>query len=391
MRGGDSVGIRAYNERLIVSAILRDGALSKASLARATGLSANAAMVIVNSLIEQGLLLKLDPVRGHVGQPSTPIAVNPAGALSIGVKIGRRGMQALLVDLSGKIVAQGGEDYRFPDPHLTIRAAQRHCRALLGGLDAAQRDRVVGLGIAMPDALQAWSRELGLEPGALDGWKTVDVVAALSRATGLDATLCNDATAACAAEMIAGTVIVQRSALYIYFGTFIGGGIVIGGRLYRGERQNAGSVGSMPAGSHDAVRTGSQLIHCASLLQLETMLEAAGLQPVDPISDEGGPDAENVFRRWMDAASPAVARAVVSALSVIDFETVVIDGRLPPRWRQALTSRIGAELQAQNLSGLLPAAIAAGSLGATAPVLGAAMLPLRARFSPDPDLLVRPA
>lgn len=77
MRGGDTAGLRAYNERLIVSALLRSGALSKAEIARETGLSGQAASVIVNALIADGMLLKQPKVRGQVGQPSTPIAPNP--------------------------------------------------------------------------------------------------------------------------------------------------------------------------------------------------------------------------------------------------------------------------------------------------------------------------
>ena len=71
MRGGDSLGIRAYNERLIIDAILKGGPLSKADLARRTGLSANAAMVISNRLIKGGVLRKLDPVRGKPRGPQT--------------------------------------------------------------------------------------------------------------------------------------------------------------------------------------------------------------------------------------------------------------------------------------------------------------------------------
>ena len=56
MRGGDTVGLRAYNERLVIDAIMRSGAMSKAEIARATGLSGQAASVIVNRLLDEGLV-----------------------------------------------------------------------------------------------------------------------------------------------------------------------------------------------------------------------------------------------------------------------------------------------------------------------------------------------
>ena len=105
MRGGDTTGLRAYNERLMITAIRQAGALSKAEIARTTGLSGQAATVIVNSLLDEGLLVKRDKVRGRVGKPFTPIALNPEGAYSIGIKIGRRSLEVLLVDFDGAIVA----------------------------------------------------------------------------------------------------------------------------------------------------------------------------------------------------------------------------------------------------------------------------------------------
>jgi len=94
MRGGDSSALRAYNERLIYDAIRSHGPLSKAELARVTGLSAQAAAVIVRDLLADGMLLENAKVRGRIGQPMTPLALNPRGAFAVGLKIGRRSVDA---------------------------------------------------------------------------------------------------------------------------------------------------------------------------------------------------------------------------------------------------------------------------------------------------------
>lgn len=390
MRGGDTSGLRAYNERLIVSALLRTGALSKAEIARETGLSGQAASVIVNALVDEELLIKLDKVRGQVGQPSTPIAPNPEGAFSIGVKIGRRSIEAILVNMLGEVVTSHAESYAAPLPGPSLKKAVALARKCVNRLPSAARERIVGLGVAMPGDLHAWSVELGLARGALDGWREADVPGALEAATGLPVTLYNDATAACAAEMIAGAGITTRSALYVYLGMFIGGGVVIDGRLYRGEQFNAGAIGSMPVTGAEAEGRPRQLIHSASILLLEQALAAAGIDAQAAISEGGIEAGEAPFRAWTDAAAPEIARAIVAALSVIDFETVVIDGILHPGWRDAVTAGVEAEMAGFNDAGLTPASVTVGSIGPMARVLGAAMLPLRARFSPDPDLVVRP-
>lgn len=389
MRGGDTTGLRAYNERLVMHALLQAGMLSKAEIARETGLSGQAASVIVNRLLDDGLLVKLDKVRGQVGQPSTPIAPNPEGAYSLGVKIGRRSVEAILINLLGEELGASRVRYDAPLPGPTISTAIAQAVGLLGHLSPAARSRVVGLGVAMPDEIHAWSAELGLAPGALDGWRDADIGGAFARETGLPVTLYNDAAAACAAEMIAGHAITSRSALYIYLGTFIGGGVVIDGRLYRGEQGNAGAIGSMPTGPNGRGETPGQLIHSASIFLLERDLEAGGIDPSAALTDGSGERANAIFDAWAETACAELSRAVVSALSVIDFQGVVVDGFLPPSWRDRFTQRLSAAVERFNRSGLKAAPVLAGSIGPMARVLGAAMLPLKARFSPDTDLLIR--
>lgn len=389
MRGGDTTGLRAYNERLIMSALRRAGALSKAEIARETGLSGQAASVIVSRLVDEGLAIKRDKVRGQVGQPSTPIAPNPEGAYSLGVKIGRRSVEAILVNLLGEVIDSRSQRYDAPLPDRTIAAATTMATELLAQLKPKARNRVVGIGIAMPGDLHAWATEIGLAAGALDGWRETDVAGVLEQATGLATSLHNDATAACAAEMIAGDAITSRSALYVYLGTFIGGGVVIDGKLYRGEQLNAGAIGSMPSDRNAPADRPGQLIHNVSVIQLERALKDAGLDPVAALNGDGLSEADAIFDAWSDDAMSELSRAVITGLSIIDFQTVVVDGLLPPAWRERITARLETALQRFNRSGLTPARVVTGTIGPMARVLGAAMLPLEARFSPDTDLLVR--
>ena len=391
MRGGDTTGLRAYNERLTITAIRQAGALSKAEIARTTGLSGQAATVIVNSLLDDGLLVKREKVRGRVGKPFTPIALNPEGAYSLGVKIGRRSLEALLVDFAGAVVASRTTPYRAPLPAKTMALATGTAMELVDSLERGLRDRIVGLGVAMPWVLHEWSDVLGLDREAIAAWREIDVAADLEAATGLPVSLYNDATAACAAEMIAGDRIGRSSALYIYLGTFVGGGVVIDGRLHRGEQLNAGALGSMPMDGTGGDGRPRQLIHQASVIDLERALAAAGCDVSDIFGPHDTPDADAIFDAWLRGAVEALARAVVSAMSVVDFEEVVIDGLLRPDWRRRVVDGVTGAYGRFDCTGLSPIEIATGSIGPKARVLGAALLPLIGRFSPDTDLLVKTA
>jgi len=391
MRGGDSTGLRAYNERLMITAIRQAGALSKAEIARTTGLSGQAATVIVNSLLAEGLLVKREKVRGRVGKPFTPIALNPEGAYSIGVKIGRRSLEVLLVDFDGAVVASRSTPYPAPLPAETMALASGAAVELIDSLKRRLRSRIVGLGVAIPWVLHEWSDVLGLDREAIAAWRETDVAAELRSATGLSVSVYNDATAACAAEMIAGDRIRHRSALYIYLGTFVGGGVVINGRLYRGEQVNAGALGSMPMAARDSDGRPRQLIHEASVIDLERALAAAGFDVAEMFSPNGTPDVDEVFEAWSRRVVEGLSRAVVSAMSVVDFEEVVIDGLLRPDWRRRVVDGVSRAYRRFDCTGLSPIEIATGSIGPQARVLGAALLPLIGRFSPDTDLLVKTA
>ncbi len=389
MRGGETKRLRAYNERLIISALLASGPMSKAAIARETGLSGQAASVIVNNLLKDRMLIKLKKVRGQVGQPSTPVAPNPQGAYSVGVKIGRRSAEAILVNLAGEVVVSHATHYVAPLPEPTLKAATELASRCLSEVVPDLRDRVVGLGVAIPDDLHMWSTELGLAEGAMDAWRETDVASVLAAETDLPVSIYNDAAAACAAEMIRGEAIHAESALYVYLGTFIGGGVVLGRRLYPGAQLNAGALGSMPMGGVERGKQPAQLIHRASLISLEDALSAAGIDAVSAIEAGGVDAATRYFEDWARSAAADLAQALVTATSIIDFQTIVIDGILNSDWRARFTRLVIAEMERFNLAGLAPAEVTTGSIGAMARVIGAAMMPLRSRFSPDAELLVK--
>ena len=134
-----------------------------------------------------------------------------------------------------------------------------------------------------------------------------------------------------------------------------------------------------------------QLIHRASIVDLERALAAAGSDATEMFGPRGSPDADAVFDVWLLRAVEALSRAVVLAMSVVDFEEVVIDGLLRPDWRRRVVDGVSRSYDRFESTGLSSIEIATGSIGPQARVLGAAFLPIIGRFSPDTDLLVKTA
>ena len=75
-RGTNLQSVRSYNEKLVLQLIREHGELSKAEATIATGLSANAMSQIFRTLESSNLLKRGKPIRGRIGQPSTPLSIN---------------------------------------------------------------------------------------------------------------------------------------------------------------------------------------------------------------------------------------------------------------------------------------------------------------------------
>ena len=137
--GANQAGVRLYNERLLLSLVRRFGPLSKIEVARLTGLSVQSTSAIMNRLKADGLLKREAPLRGRVGQPTIPMSIDPEGAFSFGLKIGRRSCDLVLIDFRGAIRGRARRAYAFPTPIMILDfVAQRAARRSPLTLNAAQ-------------------------------------------------------------------------------------------------------------------------------------------------------------------------------------------------------------------------------------------------------------
>src|SRR5664279_710468 len=137
-RGTNQNGVRLYNERLVLSLIRKEGCLPKAEIARQTGLSAQTITVIMRQLEADHLVVKQGRTRGKIGQPSVPFALNPAGAYSLGLKIGRRSNDLVLIDMLGGVRRSLHEAGSYPTPHSVSDFVTRGIAEIIGPLSKAK-------------------------------------------------------------------------------------------------------------------------------------------------------------------------------------------------------------------------------------------------------------
>ena len=390
-RGSSQGGLRQYNERVVLHAIRLHGAQPGADIARLTGLTAQTVSMITKRLIEDGYLRKGEPVRGKVGQPSVPLSLAPDGAYAIGVKVGRRRLDTLLVDFTGQPCARWSLDYRFPDPQQVLAEIRLRLAAIRRKLGPAGRGRMQGVGLAAPLALSGWQSLLGVEPAAAGSWASVDLRAAVARLCDWPVVSMKDTAAACVAELVAGRGRAMHSFLYIYVDTFIGGGLVLDSQLRSGATGNAGAVGSMPLGlAAGGQAKAAQLLSVASLHALETAWRDAGLaQPGAGLAQALQEPWRTVTRAWTEQAALAIAHAINGAACLLDLEAVIVDGAIERALLGELIAATGAAMRHYSWEGVAPPRLLPGSIGADAGALGGALLPLHANFAPDRKLFLK--
>ncbi len=391
-RGSSQGGVRQYNERVVLEAVRLHGALPAADIARQTQLTAQTVSMIGKRLLDDGLLIKGARQRGKVGQPSVPLSLNPDGAFAIGIKVGRRSLDTLLVDFTGARRHRYTLDYRHADPDEVLAEITQRFKDIRRKLSAEQRERVQGVGLAAPLAMGGWQQLLGVPAHTADKWQRIDLASEVAARTELPVTLVKDTAAACIAELVAGRGRGIRSFLYVFVDTFIGGGLVLDGHLRAGISGNAGAIGSLPLwlARSDRDTPPAQLLSVASLLNLEQLYGAAGLE-VGAASDGRSllPPWQAHTTRWLADASAAIAQAVNCAACLLDIEGVIIDGSFSRELQAALIDECTAALARYSWEGVSRPQLLAGSIGSDARALGGALLPLYANFTPDRELFLK--
>ena len=391
-RGSNHFGMAQFNERVVLQAIRLNGSVSKADISRLTSLTPQTIQIIIARLEGEGLVRKLEPLRGKVGQPSVPMALNPDGAFSIGIKIGRRSLDMLLLDFTGQVRQRSSLSYAFPDPDELFAEIKARLRQLTQSLPATLRPRLHRVGIAAPLSLGGWQALLGIPAEQAEKWAHIDIRERVAAMTELPVGFVKDTAAACVAELVAGRGRSIRSFLYVFVDTFIGGGLVIDSQLRAGLNGNAGAVGSLSLGlaqpGHGKAPV--QLLSQASLVNLEAKFDAHGLDSAATLDERAMQKPWRTHTdRWVREAGPAVAFAINNAACLLDLDGVIIDGSFSRELLRATLDCVSDALDQYNWEGVARPVMLEGTIGSDARAMGGALLPLYANFAPDRELFLK--
>src|SRR3954469_21302584 len=296
--------LRTLNQGALMQRLREGGPISRAQLARDTGLSKPTVSQALAGLETAGLVGSVGLAAPSRGRTALLYEPDPTAGYVVGIDIGRAWIRIAVADLAGTILARRDTPNRARTAAAVVRAVAREARATVKQAGVGWR-RVVHTVVGSPGVFDPGTGRLWHAPNLPD-WSKAGLADELRDALTPSTTIDNDANLAAVGERDFGCGRDARRFVYVELGTGLGVGIVIDGELYRGARGAAGEVGYIPW--HGAPRSArserGRLEEATSAEAIVTAARAAGIR--------GASTAKDVF----DAARTGNAKA----LRVVDDE-----------------------------------------------------------------------
>src|SRR4051812_8536798 len=366
--------LRTLNQGALMQRLREAGPLSRAQLARDTGLSKPTVSQALAELETAGLVRSVGLAAPSRGRTALLYEPDPTAGYVVGIDIGRAWIRIAVADLTGTILARSDTPNRARTAAAVVRTVAREARATVKQAGVGWR-RVVHTVVGSPGVFDPATGRLWHAPNLPD-WSKAGLADELRAALTPSTTIDNDANLAAVGERDFGRGRDARSFVYVELGTGLGVGIVIDGELYRGARGAAGEVGYIPWPGAPSSERG-RLEEATSAAAVVASARKAGMR--------GELTAKDVFDaaragdlkalRATDEEAVRIAHLLATIAAVVDPEFIVLGGGigassdlLRPRIEEQLRELTPLETRVEE-SELGPDAIV---LGAIATALGTA-------------------
>ncbi|HJG41820.1 ROK family transcriptional regulator [Bifidobacterium pullorum] len=350
--------LRNHNLSVVIDTLLRTTEpLSRAELAKRTGLTKATMSLLVSMLVDDGVVREGEPsVQSSYGRPSTPLLIAGGRYCGIGLQVNTNGYGVIVLDLDGTVISERWVDADMSAPDADEVFAELDVLAMEQEALLAERGcTVAGAGLALPGLVTG---DMRLLMARNLGWEQLDLTR-FDVMRRLDVTAGNEANMAALAQIPGyamrrdGDGIVGPSESFIYLSTDvgIGGAVVRNGHVEIGDHGFGGELG------HTSVELRGPVCRCGRRGCLETyagrraMVESAGIASGSAAARRESVD--ELIDRWcagdvrvaavVNKAIEAMVSSIASAINVCDIETVVLGG---------VWSQFGSEIAVQMQSAL---------------------------------------
>ncbi len=312
--------LKFINQEFVIRQIVKYGEISRADLARFTGLALPSIMRIVDALVVKGVVVEMGHGSSSGGRKPQMVALNKAYMWIIGLEIAGRSI-VTLSDFSGKPIAAHTIDTRNDDtPEVTLIRLLEIVQALIAAHGVDPRN--VALGVGTPG--QGFKHS-GQKKGFIaKGWEIIDVGAWFEARLEMPVFVDNVCRTRTLSEVWFGRGRVNPSFLYAFIDQGVGIGIVSEGVIVAGASGVAGEFG------HTSIDRFGKPCYCGKngCVEMYTSVGALGDEPSLSALTE---------------AADALAFALGNVVNMLNPPLIVLGGMVP-RSHEIFTSLVKARL-----------------------------------------------
>jgi predicted NBD/HSP70 family sugar kinase len=379
-QGASSEVVRDINRRKVLNLVRTRQPISRADLARASGLQRSTISLIIEQLIEENWVLEGPTGRLPRGRRPTFLRLNDERVI-IAVDIRPTQTTVALADANCKFTSQE-VILTAPDPKLTLDRLVESVRRIIA---SCRGKKIEGIGMSLPGRFDYDSDRLVFAPN-LPSWHGVDIRRPVAAATGLEVTLENAANACVLAAVWFDHIDPARNLVVITVSEGIGTGIMANGQLVRGLSGMAGEFGHVPlepdgpacgCGGH-----GCWEVFASNRAALRYYSESGGTPDgasfldLLHLADQGDERATRALEKMAHFLGRGM-RMVVAGLAP---ERIIVVGELTRSWKR-FAPVIESEVRDQVLpGGSVPPVLAASEDGGMARLRGTVALVLQKDF-----------
>ena len=393
-RAGSLESLRRLNRLRVIRALRDEGLISRADIARRTGLSRSTVSSLIADLQADGLVVER-PEPGSAygaqgGRPPILLSFDASAGAAVGVDFGHSHLRVAVSDLASTILAERTRPLDTDhDAQEGLDMAAELVVETLADAGVA-REAVIGAGVGLPGPIDQVDGTVG-SSAILPGWIGMGAAAEMHRRLDFPVLVDNDANLGALAEAAFGAGRDAGDLVYLKVSSGIGAGLILNGRLYRGSAGLAGELGHVlvdPDGI--ACRCGNRgcLETVAATGALVDLLRRAhGESLTVPGMLEAARSGDAGCRRVIHDAGRALGQVVAMLLNVLNPELVVVGGDLAAAGDLLLDAMRESVARAALPETSRGAQLVAGVLGERAQVLGALALVVSEADRPLPARL----
>ncbi len=384
----NSAGMKRYNRRLILN-IIRKSPVSRAELARMTGLTRAAVTLIVDALLQEGVLIETGTAQADYGRKPVLLDLNSESCYAIGVSIARDGCSIGILNIKGVVLSKREVDLgRCHDARQSTAQIISEARKLITDSSLPQQ-RFLGIGISTPGPVDITTGTI-LNPPNFDLWHNVSIVQEFQKHFSFCVCLENNAASLALAEKSYGGGAEYQSFMLLVVDTGIGAGLIINENLYRGVGGFGSEVGHTSIDIHGkACSCGNKgcLEGYASILAL-----IDGVNTVDPTirtwNDvvDRALQGDEACRKAVENEAFYLSAGIINAMNILELDAVILAGDI--QYKPALLLgliRSHVETRAINRH-IRTIPVTTASIGKDAEVLSSAAILFEKYFSGEVEV-----